>query len=364
MNSQGNIQVNPQPRMKTVSAELITQACSSLKTIQSTTSLFKEVAPPPSANATSLVFASTEEQVQQALKNNVYGLIILEKVLPNVEKFIDKNKALWTTTNIHFSMSEVLKLFNPKTFLTHGIHPTASIDASARLGKNVTVEPFAVIGKNVLIGDHAVIGAHSVLENDSVIGASSHLSPHVFIGYNCHVGNHCIIGPHCTLGADGFGYFTDKQNIHHKIPQLGIVVIEDNCEMGASCAIDRATLTETRLKRGSKLDNFVHIAHNCEIGENAMLVAGFITAGSNKIGKNLTAAGGVQVGGHLTIADNVILTGRAGVTSSIDKPGIYGGFPLTEHRENLRILMSLASLPKMRKQISQVLKHLGLNEEK
>lgn len=348
--------------MAEVSADTLTTSCPSLKLIQPLMCLFTDVAPPALATATSLVFANTDELLQQALKKNALGYIIPEKLLPQVQHAIDKGKALWTTNNVHLSMTEVLKLFNSYTPLNTGIHPTAAIDPSAQIGKNVTIEAFVVIGKNVIVGDNCIIGAHSVLENNSSVGEYSKLSPHVFLGFNCHIGKNCVIGPQNVFGSDGFGFVTDKQGQHHKIPQIGQVIIEDNCEFGAQCAIDRATMTETRIRKGSKFDNFIHIAHNCDIGENALIAAGFIVAGSTKIGKQLTAAGGVGVLGHLSIADNVILTGRAGVTSSIDKPGMYGGYPHTDHKENLKVMMSLQSLPKLRKQVAKILKHLGLNE--
>lgn len=348
--------------MVSVSAEAITASCPSLKLVQSQSSLFSQVAPPAQANATSLVFAGTDELLQQALKQNALGYIIPEKLLPQVQTAIDKSKSLWTTTHVHMSMTEVLKLFNGYKPLNSGIHPQAAIDPTARIGKNVTVEAFAVIGKNVVIGDNCIIGAHSVLENDSSVGEGSHLSAQVFLGFNCHIGKNCVIGPQNVFGSDGFGFVTDKQGNHHKISQIGQVIIEDNCEFGAQCAVDRATMTETRVRKGSKFDNFIHIAHNCDIGENALIAAGFIVAGSTKIGRQLTAAGSVGVTGHVSISDNVILTARAGVTSTIEKPGMYGGFPHTDHKENLKFMMSQSSLPKLRKQVAKILKHLGLEE--
>lgn len=357
-----NLQVNQKPLMTSVSAETLTASCPSLKLVQSQSSLFTEVAPPTSATASSLVFANTDELLQTALKQNALGYIIPEKLLSQVQNAIDKSKSVWTTTNVHVAMAEVLKNFNGYKPVNTGIHPQAFVDPSARIGKNVTIEPFAVIGKNVVIGDNCIIGAQSILENNSSIGENTKLSAQVFIGFNCHIGKNCVIGPQNVFGSDGFGFVTDQQGNHQKIAQVGNVVVEDNCEFGAQNAIDRATMTETRIRKGSKFDNFIHIAHNCDIGENALITAGFIVAGSTKIGKQLVAAGSVGVLGHLNIADNVILTGRAGVVSSIDKPGVYGGFPQIEHKENLKIMMSQQSLPKIRKQVAKILKHLGLNE--
>lgn len=357
-----NSQVNQRPLMSSVTSSTITASCPSLKLVQSQSSTFTQVTPPPSATATSLVFAGTDELLQQALKQNALGFIIPEKLLPQVQNAFDKSKSLWTTTNIHMSMTEVLKLFNGYKPMNSGIHPQAAIDPSARLGKNVIVEAFAVIGKNVVVGDNCIIGSHTVLENDSSVGDGSHLSSQVFLGFNCHIGKNCIVGPQNVFGSDGFGFVTDKQGHHHKIPQIGQVIIEDNCEFGAQCAIDRAAMTETRICKGSKFDNFVHIAHNCEIGENALITAGFIVAGSTKIGKQFIAAGGAGVLGHLTVADNVVLTARTGVVSSIDKPGVYGGYPHLEQKENLKIMMSQQSLPRIRRSVAKILKHLGLEE--
>ncbi len=357
-----NLQANQRPLMTSVSSETLTAACPSLKLVQSQSSLFTQVAPPAQANATSLVFANTDELLQIAIKQNALGYIIPEKLLPLVQNVIDKSKSVWTTANVHTAMAEVLKNFNGYKPVNSGIHPQAFVDPTARVGKNVTIEPFAVIGKNVVIGDNCIIGAQTILENDSTIGDNTKLSAQVFLGFNCHIGKNCVIGPQNVFGSDGFGFVTDKQGTHHKIAQIGQVIIEDNCEFGAQCAVDRATMTETRIRKGSKFDNFIHIAHNCDIGENALIAAGFIVAGSTKIGRQVTAAGSVGVLGHLTVADNVILTGRTGVVSSIEKSGVYGGYPQIDHKENLKIMMSQQSLPKIRKQVAKILKHLGLNE--
>lgn len=359
-----NSQVNYRPLMKKVSSDVLTSQCPTLSLVHTQENIFTQVALPSQATATSLVFAGTDQLLQTALKNNALGFIIPEQLLPAIQGVIDQSKSLWTTKNIQGAMTDVLKLFDGKTSINSQIHPTAFIDPSAQIGQNVTIEPFAVIGKNVVIGHDCVIGAHCVLENESSLGDRTRLSAHVFLGFNCHLGKDCVIGPQTVFGSDGFGFTTNKQGLHQKISQIGQVIVEDNCEFGAHCAVDRATISETRIRQGSKFDNFIHIAHNCDIGENALIAAGFIVAGSTQIGKNLTAAGSVGVLGHLKIADHVVLTGRTGVTSSIDQPGFYGGFPQIDHKENLKVMSSLQSLPRLRKQVNQILKHLGLNDEK
>lgn len=357
-----NSQVNQRPLMTPVTSETLTTSCPSLKLVQSQSCIFTEVTPPDSATSTSLVFAGTDELLQQALKQNALGFVVPEKLLPQIQNVIDKSKSLWTTQNIQLSMAEVLRFFNAFQPINSGVHPQAYVDPTARLGKNVTIEPFAVIGKNVVIGDNCIIGAQTILENGSSVGDNTKLSAQVFVGYDCHIGKNCIVGPQNVFGSDGFGFASDKQGQHHKIAQVGNVIIEDNCEFGAFCAIDRAAMTETRIRKGSKFDNFIHIAHNCEVGENALITAGFVVAGSTKIGKQFIAAGGAGVLGHLTVADNVVLTARTGVVSSIEKPGIYGGYPHLEQKENLKIMMSQQSLPRLRRSVAKILKHLGLEE--
>lgn len=304
---------------------------------------FKSVLPPQKANSDSLCFCGSPELAEIALANNCKGLIITDKVL--LEWAPPADCAIWTTSQINMAMSQVLHLFDPKKHVKQGIHPTAFIAPTARIGQNVT------------IGAYATIEEHAVIEDNCQIAA------HVVIGAFCTIGKNCIIASHTTIGSDGFGFYTDKTNTHHKIPQIGKVIIEDNCEIGSHCAIDRATLTETRIGAGTKFDNFCHVAHNCQIGKNGLFAAGFMVAGSTQIGNNVTTAGGVHITGHITICDNVVLGGRAGITSSIDTPGFYSGFPHMPHKENLRIMMSLAQLPKIRKQLVQVVKKLGLTED-
>jgi len=337
--------------MKTITTEQINaQASLVLTPRQPVNNQFSRVLPPEQSQADSLVFISKNEGLQLALKNDSRGFILSENLWTELQghksQQIPPTKTIWTTKSIQQAMSCILPLFDPKTeFLQPGIHPSA------------VVHPTARIATTAHIGAHAVIAAHAQIGENSIIHS------HVYIGHHCEIGQRCELLPHTVIGSDGFGYFTDKTGLHYKIPQIGIVVIEDDCDLGAHCAVDRATLTETRIKKGSKLDNFCHVSHNVEIGENALIAAGFIVAGSTHIGKNLTAAGGVHINGHIQVADHVILSGRAGVTNNITKSGIYGGFPLEPHKESIRTLTSLPHIKILRKQVKQILKHLNLNPE-
>lgn len=334
--------------MKSISIDQISAKSSHLLNLrQRNEVLLTEVQPPESARPSSLVFASNKSLYEKAIENKAQALIINEDFFSDIQNEIPNHLTLWTTRSIPQAMSSVLGLFDRKAdFISQGkhplavIHPTATVAASASIGAYAVIEAYAVVGENTII------------------------FPHVFVGAFCEIGQRCSISPHTTIGSDGFGYFTDRTFSHHKIPQIGRVVIEDDCDIGSHCAIDRATLTETRIKHGSKLDNFCHIAHNVQIGENALIAAGFIVAGSTIIGKNLMTSGGVHVLGHLRVADNVILSARAGATQNIESSGMYGGFPLEEHRESIKTHVSLPHLKNLRKQVARILKHLNLSEEK
>ncbi len=333
--------------MKSISIDQITIINPNILTLKQKNEIsVTEVLPAELAGPTSLVFAPNKSLFKKAIENKVRALILAESAFIDVQNEIPSDATIWTTKNIQEAMSSVLQLFDKnKQHLTQGIHPTASI------------HPTAQVSKTAHIGAYTVIGAYAIIGDDSII------FPHVYIGSYCEIGKRCYISAHVTIGSDGFGFFTDKTFTHHKIPQIGKVVIEDDCEFGSHCAVDRATLTETRIKKGSKFDNFCHIAHNVQIGENALIAAGFIVAGSSIIGKNLMTSGGVHALGHLKIADNVILSARAGVTQSIEQSGIYGGFPLEPHKESLKTHVSIPQIKNLRKQVTKILKHLNLKEE-
>jgi UDP-3-O-[3-hydroxymyristoyl] glucosamine N-acyltransferase len=305
---------------------------------------FTHVTTPEKGNSSSLVFVSSLAMTEIALKNGVTGFIVLEKIFDDVKALFSVKHSVWTTKQIPAAMSEVLTIFDriPHTI---GVHTSAIVHPTAKIGNNVRIGEYAVIKDHVIIGDNTYIAAHVVVES------------------YCEIGSHCRIASHTTIGGDGFGYYTDKTFTHHKIPQIGKVVIEDRCELGTHCSVDRATLTETRIKAGSKLDNFCHIAHNCEIGENSILAAGFMVAGSTKTGKNMMTAGGVHMNGHIKVADNVIFAGNAGVVSDVDAPGAYGGYPQVPLKESLKIMSSLSHLPQLRRHVAKILKHLGLDEK-
>ncbi|MBC7372057.1 MAG: UDP-3-O-(3-hydroxymyristoyl)glucosamine N-acyltransferase [Bdellovibrionaceae bacterium] len=322
----------------------------------------QRVLPPELANSDSLVFVSKAAQLSLALERKA-SIIIAHKSLNIPEK---APACFFTTSHVTLAMAMVGTLFDKKIQRFHQdehIHPKSSVHPSAQLGKNVIVGPCAVIGAEVHVGNNSIIGANAVIESHARIGANTIIHPQAYIGTYCEVGSFCEIQPHVTIGADGFGFVPLKDSHPVKIPQLGKVIIEDHVEIGANCTIDRAALTETRIRSGVKLDKQCHIAHNCDVGENSMGAGGFMMAGSSKTGKNFMAGGNALISDHVEVGDNVMIAGLSGVTKDITEPGQYGGYPLQGLKDSLKTLTNTTHLTAMRKQLSRILKHLNLSEE-
>lgn len=315
---------------------------------------------PGLATRQSLTFASTPELIEKA--KSAGGIVVLEKLLTTSPSFAS-HQVVFSTSNMSAAMALCLPLFDAKrNRFGQGIHSTAQIHSSAKLGKNVVVDAFAVIGADVQLGDNCLIGSHTMIETGARIGASTVLHAHVFIGASSELGENCEIHPHTSIGADGFGFVQGQDGRRHKIPQIGKVVLENFVEFGSGCAVDRATLSETRIGEGSKFDNHCHVAHNCKIGKNNVFAAGFMIAGSSHIGDNCTFGGGCVVADHVKIGNGCHFGGLSGVHNDVLTPGAYAGYPLQPFKDSMRTTANLVHLTEMRKQLAQVRKHLKLGE--
>jgi UDP-3-O-[3-hydroxymyristoyl] glucosamine N-acyltransferase len=241
----------------------------------------------------------------------------------------------------------VLARFNPpQPPVPPGIHPTAVIAPSARLGADVRVGAHAVIGERVVIGDRSMVAPCTVLGDGVRLGDDCLLHANVSVREGCIIGSRCIVQPGAVIGSDGFGFAPKPDGSYEKIPQMGIVVLEDDVEIGACTTIDRATLGETRIKKGVKLDNLIQVAHNVVIGDNTVMAAQSGISGSTKLGKNMMVAGQVGFTGHIEIADGVKVGAQSGVHRALTKPGAtYFGTPAYPQREAMRIYGSFPQLP-------------------
>jgi UDP-3-O-[3-hydroxymyristoyl] glucosamine N-acyltransferase len=228
------------------------------------------------------------------------------------------------------------------------IHPTAKI------GKNCGVGPFCVIEANVVIGDNTVIGANCFIGSEVKIGANCLFYPSVVIYHGCEIGSRVVIHSHTTIGSDGFGF--ELEGNLEKIPQVGIVVVSDDVEIGANVSIDRARFDATKIGRYTKIDNQVQIGHNVQIGQRCIIVAQVGIAGSCEIGNGVIIAGQAGVGGHVKIGDGAIIAGKTGVSNNVLAGAKISGHYGVNHHEQIRQHVSLKQLPDMMKKIKKLLK--------
>ena len=275
------------------------------------------------------------------------------------------NFAILVAANISLAHALIKGMYGNRDFSKSGwtgIHSTAVIHETAKVGEGTVIEPRVVIGQNVKIGDHSRIMAGSVIENDAVIGSHTHLHPLVMIGYGCRIGNHVTIGSGTVIGSSGFGYAQDKQRKSHHIPQTGIVVIQDHVNIGANNCIDRAAYHETRIGEGTKIDNLCHIAHNVIIGDNCLLTAMLCVAGSTTIGNRVITSGQTGILDHVEVGDDVVLVQRAGVSKDIKKPGAYAGAPVQPMAEYMKNTAVFRGAVELRKRVSDLEKAVGLKK--
>jgi UDP-3-O-[3-hydroxymyristoyl] glucosamine N-acyltransferase len=320
---------------------------------------------PEEALFDSLVYVSTPEQLSEALPRQPAIMILSSQVARSFVAPPDEGTCCFSVRNIPMGMALLLPYFDkkPSRFTQWGErHLTALVHPEATIGADVFLGPYCVIGAHAVIGDGCMIGSHAVIENHARIGERCVIHPHVFIGSACEIGRGCEIHPHTTIGSDGFGYAADPDGTPRKIPHLGNVKIGDGVEIGGNCAIDRATLTSTHVRSGTKLDNICHIAHNCDLGENGLYTAGFMMGGSTKIGRQFVTGGCSVVTSHVTLADNVVLQGRSAVTNDVPDSGPYGGYPLQPLKQAMKTAVSIGQLNEIRRNLSRVMRHLHLAE--
>lgn len=264
------------------------------------------------------------------------------------------------TDDPYVGFVRVLALFNPpQPPIGEGIHPSAVIPASARLGAGVRVGAHVVLGEQVTVGDRSILAPCTVLGDGVRIGADCVLHANVSVREGCLIGDRCVLQPGAVIGSDGFGFAPKPDGTYEKIPQMGIVVIEDDVEIGANTTVDRATLGETRIRKGVKLDNLIQVAHNVVIGENTVMAAQSGISGSTKLGKNIMVAGQVGFTGHIEVADGVKIGAQSGVHRALTRPGAtYFGTPAYPQREAMRIYGSFPQLPELLATVRELQKRI------
>jgi UDP-3-O-[3-hydroxymyristoyl] glucosamine N-acyltransferase len=275
--------------------------------------------------------------------------ILVSKQFPVDKDHHNKGLSLIRVEDPYVAFLHILKRLSPPVDpFPGGIHPTALVDPTATIGRNVRLGAHVVIGKEANVGDNTRISHHCVIGDRVHIGHDCAFYPRVTVYHGSKIGDSVIIHSGVVVGSDGFGFAPKKDGTYEKIPQLGIVRIEDDVEIGANCTIDRATMGETVIGKGVKLDNLIQVAHNVTIGENTVIAAQTAIAGSTKIGRNVMIGGQVGISGHLEVADRSVVLGGSGITRSIQEPGkVYFGYPAKERKKAQRIEAALRSLPEL-----------------
>ena len=288
-------------------------------------------------NATVHTFAKIEEGMPGAisfLSNPKYTHYIYDtqSSIVLVNKDFEPEKEIKATLikvdNAYESLAKLLNLYEMSKPKKTGVDPLAYIAPTAKIGKDVYIAPFACVGDNAEIGDNTSLHPHATVGSGAKVGHDCILYPHVTVYHDCRVGNHCILHAGSVVGADGFGFAPSPEG-YEKIPQIGIVVLEDNVEIGANTCIDRATMGATIIRKGVKLDNLIQIAHNVEVGSHTVMASQVGIAGSTKIGEWCMFGGQVGVAGHIKVGNKVNMGAQSGVHSSIkDGEALIGTPPM------------------------------------
>ena len=259
--------------------------------------------------------------------------------------------------NAYEAVAKLLQLYESIKPKKKGVSSLAFIDPTAEIGKDCYIGPFVAIAQNAKIGDGAILHPHVTIEEGAIIGNNKEIYSNAVVYHNCKVGNNCILHAGCVIGADGFG-FAPTADGYDKIPQIGIVTIEDNVEIGANTCIDRSTMGSTYIRQGVKLDNLVQIAHNTDIGANTVMSSQVGIAGSTKVGEWCMFGGQVGIAGHIKIGNKVMLGAQSGVPSSLKDNQELIGTPPMEMKPYFRSQAIFRRLPEMYKELNELRKEL------
>ena len=304
-----------------------------------------------------ITFVSNEKYIKKLDQTRASAIIISPKV-----KTKDKN--LLVSRNPYLAFAKIFDLMmNPETIYPGTRDDSAKISKTATIGTNVTIYPYVFIGENTKIADKVVLYPGVYVGDDCQIGKDTIIHPNTVIYKGTKIGERVTIHSNVVLGCNGYGYAPDGSK-YYKIPQVGITVIEDDVDIGANTTINRAVLGETRIKRGTKIDSLVIIAHNVEIGEDTLVTSQVGIAGTVKIGNHVILGGGAGVAGHIEVGDDVTVGGWSGVIKDLPPGGTYLGTPAIEIARMRRCYIAIQKLPEMRETIKNLQKKVEQLEKR
>jgi UDP-3-O-[3-hydroxymyristoyl] glucosamine N-acyltransferase len=311
----------------------------------------KGVAGMEHADSTQLTFLANPKYAHKVKQTRAAAVLVSELVEGLAA-------AQLISANPYLDFARALALFYQPPRPRPGIHSTASIAPSARIGENAAIGPYAVIGENAVLGRNAVLHPHVVVYEGAHIGDDFYAHSHAVVREFCRVGHRVTIQNGAVVGGDGFGFAKRADGTHHKIVQSGITVIEDDVEIQTLTSIDRATVGETRVKRGAKVDSLVQVGHASVVGEDNIICAQTGLAGSSVLGKSVLLAGQVGVSGHLTIHDHAVVYAQSGIGGDVKAGAVMSGSPAFEAKEWLRAVTAFQKLPELLKTVRQLERRL------
>jgi UDP-3-O-[3-hydroxymyristoyl] glucosamine N-acyltransferase len=304
----------------------------------------EDAGPIDTAGAHQITFAEKGPSLKRVASTRAEAVLV-------PREFADAAVNLIRVSNPRLAFATVLEKFHPTKRPAPGIHPSAVLGEGCRTGNQVSIGPGVVLGDRVVLGNNVVLHPLVVIGDDVVIDDQTTVHPHAVILERCRIGRRVIIHAGTVIGSDGYGFVQDAGR-HYKIPQIGIVQIDDDVEIGANNTIDRASFGKTWVQTGVKTDNQVHIAHNVVVGEHSLLIAQVGIAGSTTIGHHVILAGQAGISGHITIGDRAIVGPQTGVAQSVpDKQIVSGGINAMPHRTWLRLQPILPILPELHKKV-------------
>jgi UDP-3-O-[3-hydroxymyristoyl] glucosamine N-acyltransferase len=271
-------------------------------------------------------------------------------------------KPLIRAANPRFAFGKVLAVFSERSRPQPGVHPSAVLGRNVSLGERVSIGAMAVVWDNVAIGDDTIIHPQAYIGEDVRIGRHCEVFAQAVLYDRVEVGDRVIIHASSVIGADGFGY-TPESGAHVKMPQIGNVILEDDVEIGANSCVDRATVASTRIGAGTKIDNLVHVAHNCQIGKHCLICAQVGISGSTIIGDRVIMGGQVGVNDHVTIGEGAVFGGQAGVISDVEPGQFYSGYPARPHAQAMRMYAAMRRLPQLERRVRQLEQLLARQED-
>jgi UDP-3-O-[3-hydroxymyristoyl] glucosamine N-acyltransferase len=307
------------------------------------------------AGPTELTFLANPKYAPKVKETRAGAILVKQPLAPSGA---ETQPASLVSPNPYHDFARALALFYQPPRPKPGIHPQASVAGTAQIGEGASIGAFAVVGEHVTIGKNALLHPHVVIYEGAEIGDDFCAHSHAVVREYCRIGHRVILQNGVVVGSDGFGFAKTREGTHFKIVQSGKTVIEDDVEIQSLTSVDRATVGETRVKRGAKIDSLVQVGHACVVGEDNIICAQTGLAGGSVLEKNVLLAGQVGISGHLTIHDNAVIYAQSGIGGDVAEGAVMSGSPAFEAREWLRAITAFPKLPEVLKTVRQLEKRL------